>query len=86
MEYTARLDMASRNRMPRLRSARENGIGSGVQIEIARSNASIGVVMNRMGEDVEGRIGSLMNSLIPSARGCSSPNGPTIFGPLRPCM
>lgn len=61
-------------------------MGSGVQIEIARRRASIGVVINRMGEDVEGRIGSLINSFTPSARGCSRPNRPTIFGPFRACM
>lgn len=69
MEYTARLDMASRNRMPRFRSASENGIGRGVQIEIARVRASIGVIINRIGEEVDGRIGSLMNSFTPSASG-----------------
>ena len=86
IEYTARLDIASRKRIPRFRSARENGIGSGVQIEIARRRASMGVVMNITGEDVDGRIGSLMNSFTPSAKGCSRPNGPTMFGPFRPCM
>lgn len=86
MEYTARLDMANRNSRPRFRSAREKGRGSGVQIEIARSRASIGVAMNRIGEDVDGRIGSLMNNFTPSARGCRSPYGPTMLGPFRPCM
>lgn len=52
----------------------------------ARRRASIGVVMNRRGVDVEGRMGSLMNSLTPSATGCSSPKGPTMFGPFRDCM
>lgn len=28
---------------------------------------------------------SLSNSLSPSAKGCSSPNRPTTFGPLRNC-
>lgn len=86
MEYTARLDMASMNSSPRFRSARGNGIGSGVQIEIARRRASIGVVINRIGEDVDGRIGSLMNSFTPSATGCRSPKGPTTLGPFRPCI
>lgn len=86
IEYTARLDIASRNSRPKLRSAKENGRGSGVQIEIARSKASIGVAINKIGEDVDGRIGSLMNSFTPSARGCSNPKGPTTFGPFRPCM
>lgn len=86
IEYTARLDMASRNSRPRFRSASENGRGRGVQTEIARIRASIGVVRNMIGEEVEGRIGSLMNNFTPSARGCRSPNGPTTFGPFRPCM
>lgn len=74
------------NSSPRLRSAREKGRGRGAQMEIARRRASIGVIMNRIGEDVEGRIGSLMNSLSPSARGCNRPKGPTTLGPFRPCM
>lgn len=86
IEYTAKLDMASRNNSPKLRSASEKGSGSGIQMEIASRRASIGVKMNRIGEDVEGRIGSLMNSFTPSARGWSRPNGPTMFGPFRPCM
>lgn len=86
IEYTARLDMASRNSRPRLRSASEKGRGRGAQIEIARRRASIGVARNRIGEDVEGRIGSLMNSFTPSARGCKRPYGPTMLGPFRFCM
>lgn len=69
MEYTARLDMVNMNNSPRLRSASGNGIGSGVQIEIARRRANIGVVINRIGEDVDGRMGSLMNNFTPSATG-----------------
>lgn len=61
--------MASRNSSPRLRSAKEKGSGRGIQMEIASRRASMGVAMNRIGEEVDGRIGSLMNSLIPSARG-----------------
>lgn len=86
MEYTARLDIASIKSSPRFRSVKENGIGRGIQIEIARRRASMGVVMNMIGEDVDGRIGSLIKSFTPSARGCSSPKGPTMFGPFRPCM
>lgn len=86
IEYTARLDIARRNRMPRFRSARENGRGSGIQMVIARRRASIGVMMKRSGAEVDGRIGSLMNSFTPSATGCRRPNGPTIFGPFRDCI
>lgn len=69
IEYTARLDIANMNRSPRLRSARENGMGSGIQMEIARRSASMGVVMNKIGEDVDGRIGSFTNNFTPSAKG-----------------
>lgn len=64
----------------------ENGRGIGIQIVIARSSANIGVKRNRRGDEVDGRIGSLMNNFTPSAIGCSRPNGPTIFGPFRACM
>lgn len=86
IEYTAKLDIARRNRRPRLRSVRGNGRGSGIQIVVAKRRASIGVAMNRNGEDVDGRIGSLMNNFTPSATGCNRPNGPTTLGPLRACM
>lgn len=33
----------------------------------------MGVVIKRMGEEVEGRIGSLIKSLTPSAMGCRRP-------------
>lgn len=78
--------MASRNKSPKLRLARGNGRGSGVQIEMAKRSASIGVVTKRIGEEVDGRIGSLINSFTPSAKGWRSPKGPTTFGPFRPCM
>ena len=29
---------------------------------------------------------SFINNLIPSAKGCNIPNGPTTFGPLLSCM
>ena len=78
--------MARRNSSPRLRSARGNGSGRGNQIVRARSSARIGVIMKRKGEEVDGRIGSLMNSFTPSATGWSRPKGPTMFGPFRACM
>lgn len=86
IEYTAKLDMAKRKRRPRLRSVREKGRGRGIQIVMARRRASMGVMINKIGEEVEGRIGSLMNSLTPSATGWRSPKGPTMFGPFRACM
>lgn len=86
MEYTARLDMARRKRRPKLRSVRGKGRGRGIQIVIARRRASMGVRINRTGEEVDGRTGSLINNFTPSATGWSSPKGPTIFGPFRACI
>jgi len=86
MEYTARLDIARRKRRPKFRSVRVNGRGRGAQIVIASRRASMGVIINRNGEEVDGRIGSLMNSFTPSATGCNSPKGPTTLGPFRACI
>lgn len=61
--------MAIRKRTPRFRSARGNGSGSGAQVVRARTRASIGIRINRSGEEVEGRMGSLVNSFSPSANG-----------------
>ena len=41
----------------------------GAQRVRARVRAKIGVIRNKKGEEVEGRTGSLMNSLTPSAIG-----------------
>ena len=86
IEYTAKLDMASRKRRPKFRSARGKGRGRGVQIVIAKRRASMGVMMKRRGEEVDGRIGSLISNFTPSATGCNRPKGPTMFGPLRDCI
>lgn len=45
----------------------------GVHNISARVRASMGVARKRRGEEVEGRMGSLINNLIPSAMGCRSP-------------
>lgn len=73
MEYTARLDMANMNRTPRFRLIRGCGMGRGVHIVRARVRARTGAMMNMEIEDVRGRRGSLVNSLIASAIGCRSP-------------
>lgn len=52
----------------------------------AKVSASTGAMMNIVVEDVAGRKGSLVNSLIASAKGCNRPYGPTMFGPFRNCM
>lgn len=41
----------------------------GAQSVMARVRASIGVSKNRIGEEVDGRTGSLINSFTPSAIG-----------------
>lgn len=61
------------NRMVRFRSRMGYGSGMGAHKDMASVRARIGVRMNRMGDAVEGRIGSLMNSLTPSAIGCRRP-------------
>lgn len=45
------------------------GRGRGAQRVSARVRASIGARRKRIGEEVEGRTGSLINSLTPSAMG-----------------
>lgn len=59
--------------MPRLRSAIGKGRGIGVQRVRARVSARIGVNRKRIGEDVEGRTGSFINSFSPSAMGWRRP-------------
>lgn len=54
---------------PRFISDREIGIGIGVQIIIARERAIVGASRNRVWDEVDGRIGSLIKSLTPSAIG-----------------
>lgn len=78
--------MATRKRTPRFRSTKGNGRGRGAQVVRARTRASIGIRMNSIGEEVEGRMGSLVSSFSPSANGWSRPKGPTMLGPLRACM
>lgn len=48
-------------------------MGIGAQSVRASVSASMGVARNRTGEEVEGRIGSLIKSFTPSAIGCRRP-------------
>ena len=73
MEYTARLDRARRNKMLRFKSRIGWGIGRGAQSKRARVRANVGANKKRVGEEVDGRTGSLINSLTPSAIGWRSP-------------
>ncbi len=69
MEYTARLDNARINSMLRFKSVTGWGIGRGAHSVRARVRARVGVAKNKKGDEVEGRTGSLINSLTPSAIG-----------------
>lgn len=60
-------------RIPRFRSATGYGRGIGAQRVRASVRASIGVRRNNTGEAVDGRTGSLIKSLTPSAMGCRRP-------------
>lgn len=48
-------------------------MGRGAHSVMARVSARIGVARKRKGDEVEGRTGSLINNLTPSAIGCSRP-------------
>lgn len=74
------------NKMLRFRLEKGVGRGNGVHIIKARVRAEVGARINKICEDVEGRIGSLINNFTPSAIGCNNPNGPTMLGPLRCCI
>ena len=69
IEYTARLDKARIKRSPRFIFTIGFGIGIGAHIVRAMVKAIMGVIIKRMGDEADGRIGSLMNNLIPSAIG-----------------
>lgn len=58
----------------------------GAHIIRASNRAMVGARIKSVGDACVGRIGSLINSLTPSAIGCRSPKGPTMFGPFRSCM
>ena len=60
-----------------------NGITA--QATSARVKVSIGATRNTTRLAPLGMIVSFISSLSPSANGCSRPNGPTTFGPLRNC-
>lgn len=65
--------MARINKIARLRSVTGCGRGMGAQRVRARVRASMGARRKRTGEDVEGRTGSLIKSLTPSAIGWRRP-------------
>lgn len=69
VEYTARLERAKIKRMPRFKSAIGKGRGIGTHSVRASIKARTGARRNRRGEAVEGRTGSFVRSLSPSAKG-----------------
>lgn len=73
MEYTAKLDMARMNKSPRLRLIRGLGMGRGVHKRRAVIKARAGAITYRVVVEVAGFEGSLVNSFIASAKGCSNP-------------
>ena len=73
MEYTARLDIANMNSTPRFILMRGYGMGKGIHMVRARLRARIGAKINIEIEDVAGRNGSLIKSLMASAIGWSRP-------------
>lgn len=73
MEYTARLDIASINRTPKFMLIRGYGMGRGIHMVRAKLRAKMGARMNIEIEEVAGRNGSLIKSLIASAIGWSRP-------------
>lgn len=69
IEYTARLDVASINKRPRLKLIRGCGIGRGLHIRRAIDRAKVGAVIYRVEADVVGSRGSFVKSFIASAIG-----------------
>lgn len=73
MVYTAKLDRASINSMLKFMLISGCGMGNGAHIIRARVRARVGAIMNRIRDDVDGCMGSLVNNLTASAIGCSRP-------------
>lgn len=65
--------MAKIKSRPRFKLRIEWGRGRGIHIKRARVRAAVGVARKRNWEEKEGRTGSLVNSLSPSAIGCRRP-------------
>lgn len=49
------------------------GMGNGIHIIRAKVKARVGAIINRVSDDVNGCMGSLVNNLTASAIGCSRP-------------
>ena len=92
--YTARELKARMYRIPigtsaMIMSTTPTGVGSGAAIGMTANVTSdgkstrIGARMKKTRDAVAGSVSSLRMFLMPSAIGCSRPNGPTRFGPRR---
>lgn len=86
IEYTAKLEVARINRIPRFILMRGWGMGRGIHMDRARVRASMGEMINNEMDEADGFNGSLMNSFRASAIGWRIPYGPTMLGPFRSCM
>ncbi len=74
--------------MPTLMSARTQPSSNGITAHAtsASTKVIIGEIRKTIGFAPDGITVSLRNSLIPSAKGCNRPSGPTTLGPLRSCI
>ena len=74
--------------MPTLISAIAQPSFTGItaQAIIARPKVSIGAIRNSSRLEPAGMMVSFISIFSASANGCSRPNGPTTFGPLRNCI
>lgn len=69
IEYTERLDVAKKNKIPRLRLINGWGKGRGIHRLKASVRDKVGAIINNVIDVVSGRMGSLMNSFMASANG-----------------
>lgn len=86
IEYTDKLEKVIINRRERENFMPLLCKGATCQRIIAIKKNMGGESTKKIGVDFEGLNFSFINSFIPSAKGCSSPRGPTNFGPLRSCI
>src|SRR3546814_722653 len=86
--YTPSDEIANRYRIPTLMSASTSPASNGITAQAIRlrRKVSIGAARKITLFAPDGRMVSLASSFTPSAKGCSRPNGPTTFGPLRSCI
>lgn len=73
IEYTERLDVARKNKIPRLRLISGWGIGRGIHRLKASVRDRVGAIINNVIDVVNGRMGSLMNNFMASANGWRIP-------------